>query len=88
MSLVEQYREWLAEVGVPCAPSKQNRVDSAARDLVNNITDRNYDRIRSAANKLGPGDKKRELVSSLRDTRIRDEMLRDAAKRAKRTLGF
>ena len=87
MSLIEQYREWLAEVGVPCAPSKPNKVDSAARDLVNNITDRNYYKIRSAANRLGPGGKKRELVSSLRDTRIRDEMIRRAAEKA-RGMGF
>jgi len=85
--LIEQYREWLAEAPVPGAPSKSNKIDNAARELVNKFTDPNYDKIRSAASRLGPGDKKNRLVRNLRDPKRRDQMIRRAAEKAK-GMGF
>ena len=84
MSLVEQYREWLAEAPVPGAKTN-NKVDDAVRGFASSFS--NHKELRSGASRLGPGDKKNQLVRNLGNIIRRTAIVSDAVKRAK-NLGF
>ena len=86
MSLVEQYREWLAESPVPGA-EHDYKVDSAAQRFMNSFS--NHKELRRGASRLGPGDKKNQLVRNLsfRNIMRRTAIVSGAVKRA-RSLGF
>jgi len=86
MSLVEQYREWLAESPVPGAePDYNNPINHGWRHIENMFS--NHKELRSGASRLGPGDKKNQLVRNLGNIIRRTAIVSDAVKRAK-NLGF
>lgn len=84
MSLVEQYREWLAESPVP-GTQTNSKIDSAAQRFMNSFS--NHKELRRGASRLGPGDKKNKLVRNLGNIKRRTAIASDAVKRA-RSLGF